>query len=792
MSRFTLIAPVSKSGRVYKTFKKDDQGIITRERENPGVQFKATYRDFSNFHEMAVILSEVESEGNTCLVRGNLSAIVEARALGGLNVRRTKIQHNEDPPGFQPANRDWIMLDIDKLEIKEEDRALADPVSRPEQAVEYVLGKLPHYFHGVSCWWQFSASQSALPGSSTVSLHLFFRLDRQVSDITLRAWAQSQRMIPGHLPIDHAVFDSIQPHYLAPPRFIGMPDPLKIRSGVYEGERTCVVFDVPEEIDVPFNEQGGNVHPLIQTRKLQPWLDQIGDDVGRLGFNDAIKSVVGKYFNLYGHLASDLPLKSMIRKAVQDAPLKHDRPLTGPQSVEWYMSDAYIDPLVRAIRDKETTTHEEQKNVYKDALDRYVYVEEMERFLDLSTVTYRTKSGVTDANAHELDKLADKLLTDSNTRRVSRVTYKPGAPTFCEDYDPDTYKIFRAYNSYQPPTLKLGDPDNANWFIDHVAYLCDDDQKATDAILNFCAHLVQQPDEKLNFGILLQGMQGTGKSMLVPMLRQVLGPSNITDTVKTSDIMSDFNEWMRGKLLLGVNEIRDQEEKYRLYNQMKDLITNEQVRINPKGLPSYIIPNRANFMCFTQYVDAVPMDDDDRRFIIHMSGALPRDREYYADIMDNKIPNSSGAVRAYLMQRDLTDFNPKGRAPMTESKREFLASGGSPLERWLKESVDGPLWPLEQDLVTLRDLRSVLPSNFRSVSDTTITILLKKFGAKKLENQRPLPHGKMWVYVLRNWDNWSVKGDAEISAYYQRPIGDGTGSGYYQKPTATTRSGKEF
>lgn len=791
MSRFTLIKPAKDGGKLYKTFTKDSQNVITRSRETPGVYFKAQYRDFSNFREMCEILQEVESDGNTCLVRGDLSAIVEARAVAGFNVRRTKIQHKDDPPGFQPRNQDWIMIDIDKYEVPELERKLCDPAVDPDSAVRHILDKLPHYFRGVSCWWQFSASQSVYGNSNTVSLHLFFQLDRQVSDNTLRAWAKSQRLIPGHLPVDHSLFDSIQPHYIAQPRFVGMSDPLKTRSGIYEGESTRVVFDVPEEPDTPFEEQGGNIHPLVQTKQLKPHLDQIGDDVGRLGFNDAIKSVVGKYFQLYGYQASDLPLKSMLRQAITDAPLKHDRPMTGPQSIEWYMSDEYLDPLVKAIRDREQTTKENERNVYQEAINRYIYVEEMERFLDLTTLTYRTKSGVTDANASELTKLADMLLVDSNMRKVSRMTYKPGAPTFCEDYDPNTGKIFRAFNSYTPPTIKMGDPADAKWFVDHVAYLCDDDQQATDAILDWCAHLVQMPDEKLNFGILLQGMQGTGKSMLVPMLEQVLGPSNITDTVKTSDIMSDFNEWMQNKLLLGVNEIRDQEEKFKLYNQMKDLITNKYIRINPKGLPAYIVPNRANFMCFTQYEDAVPMDDDDRRFIIHMSAALPRSAEYYADIMDNKIPNLSGAVRSYLMERDLTDFNPKGRAPMTESKREYLqCSSGSPLERWLKESIEGDIFPCVHDLISIRDLKPALPAMYRNVSDATMSILLRKLGAKKL-GQRRLAHGRMNIFILRNHAYWLTASDEVINKYYEIPVADPTVGGYYRRPSGSTSS-KEF
>lgn len=780
MSRFTLITPASKNGRVYKAFKADLQGVIQREPEKPGVYFKSHYKDFSNFGEMCAILTDVESDGNTGLVRGDISDIMEARALGGHDVRRTKFQHKQEPPGFMPAVRDWVMIDVDKYELPADMVEKLDPKRHPEECVEFILSKLPHYFQGVSCWWQFSASQSVMTHSHSVSLHLFFLLDRTISDQTLRRWAESQRMMPKSLPIDPNVFDCIQPHYIAAPRFINMKDPLPVRSGVYSGERTRVIFDVPEETEDKFHETGGNIHSFVNMKKLKPYLDMIGDDPGKLGFNDAIKSAVGRYFQMYGHLASDLPLKTAIRQAVQDAPVKHDRPAQGPQSLEHYMDEGYLDPLIRAIRDKEQVTYDAEADVYKDALARYVYVEDVERFMDLNTFGFRTKTGITDGHGHEYDELSATLIKDSNLNRVARVTYKPGAPPFCDDFDPDSGKVFRAYNKYTPPTIQLQPEAEAKWFLDHLEYLCDGEGEAQTAILDWMAHLVQFPQDKINFGVLMQGKSGTGKSALIQIMQRVLGHSNVSGNVTTSFIMSDFTEWMTGKLLICCDEIQDKEDKFRIYNQMKHYITGDSIRVNPKGLPSFVVPNRANFMCFTNYEDAIPMDDDDRRFIIHFSQAAKQSEGYY-NVLFERIAKYSGAVKSLLLHRDLTKFNAKGRAPMTASKTEYLQVNGTPLERWVKETIDGEMFPLEYDLITLRDLKRVMPAQFSRVSDMGITVALKKAGAKKTDTVR-LPHGKTTLWVLRNHKDWSNASEDRMCKYYQQPIPDQTGVGYYQKP----------
>lgn len=783
MSRFTVIRPTSDGARLYKSFRKDSQGIITVDPVSPGTYFTAEYVEFSNFNEMAVVLSRIEEDGNTAVLRGDISAEMETRALGGAKVRRIKFQRKNEPPGFQTAVRDWIMIDVDRYDVSEGEWPDVDPTVDAEATIKYVLNKLPHYFKGVSCWWQFSAKQGVF-AYRNISVHLFFLLDRTVSDATLRRWAESQSHIPGHLPIDHSVFDCIQPHYLGRPRFVGMADPLTKRSGIFAGERSMVNFDVPTEIDADA-EIGGNIHPLINMRKMKPYLDAIGDDVGRLGFSDAIKSVVGKYFQLYGPAASDLPLKTAIRRAIEDAPKKHDRAMSGVGSPAHYAADQWLDPLIRSIRNKEQTEKEASRNLYEEMLKRYVYIEEMERFLDLTTVTFRTKMGVTDSHTHEAQKLAENLLSSGDLRRVSRLTYKPGSPPFCEDYDPTTGRTYRAYNRYTPSTLQPQNPKEARWFVDHINYLCNDDGEAFAAIMKWCAHTVQFPAEKMNFGVLLQGVQGTGKSFVAQVMSRVLGPQNTSESVTPQQVMSQFTEWMSNKQLITIEEIRDRDERFRIYEHMKTLITGEVVRINPKGLPAYDIPNRTNFLCFTNHEDAVPMDDDDRRFIIHFSRAKPREPRYYKELALH-VQNNSGSVLQYLKEVDLRGFDPKGRAPMTSSKREFMSHSGSPIFRWISDGISSETFPLDGDLVVLQDLRNVLPQGLRSVSDINLSAALRKMEAEPL-GQKKFAHGRLHVWAIRNHDKWKGASEDDISSYYQRPMYD-NGTARYTKPSAPRRS----
>jgi len=409
MSRFTVLATDRTQSpraicRTYKAFNLTQEGVIESQIQKLSTYFKVKYEEFNNIWEMSAIIESVIEHGDSFIVRGDVVAEQEAHALAGLRVRRTKHYRHGVVPGFQPANRDWVMLDIDKLQLSPEEWEEFNPLYYPNKAIEYILSRLPIYFHNVSCWWQFSASQNVHSESTTLSAHMFFMLDRMVEDETLRLWAASHSNSPGGLPIDPNVFECVQPHFVVTPMFTGFSDPLPVRFGVYEGEYERVVFDVPDA-----GERYGDLDPVhtnissfINMRKLKPHLDAIGDDPGQMGFNEAIKSVIGKYFQLYGPEALDLPLKSSIRKAINTATIRMGRPMQGVSSPEYYASDNYLDPIIKYVRSGEREVKDIKINTFESALERYVYVEELERFLDTGIMTFRTKTGITDGHSHAI------------------------------------------------------------------------------------------------------------------------------------------------------------------------------------------------------------------------------------------------------------------------------------------------------------------------------------------------------------------------------------------------------
>jgi len=183
------------------------------------------------------------------------SAICQTRD-GASVIRRDKTadddppnscQHDECPPHLreaEPGHR-WMMLDIDEYTPRHQPEGEVTPFDRRRWFLE-IQKQLPAWTGTGACIWQWSAS-AGVDGWDTISAHLFYYLDRPVYDSSLRSYWQEYRD-EGGLPVDCALFNAVQPHYVASPIFDGCSDPLELRRiNLTSMRRTMVDKMEPEE-----------------------------------------------------------------------------------------------------------------------------------------------------------------------------------------------------------------------------------------------------------------------------------------------------------------------------------------------------------------------------------------------------------------------------------------------------------------------------------------------------------------------------------------------------------------
>lgn len=219
-------------------------------------------------------------------------------------------------------------------------------------------------------------------------------------------------------------------------------------------------------------------------------------------------------------------------------------------------------------------------------------------------------------------------------------------------------------------------------FIKHLRYIMEPEE--AEIFLDWMAYAAQNIGKKILWVPLIQSVEGIGKSVIGNLLiNHVFGHHNsgIVDSVIVAD---KNNSWASSKVLRVLEEIKlSGHNRYEVLNQLKPLITNPLVTRVEKFEVSTEMPNTCNFIAFTNYKDALPVDEHDRRWWIVFSpltsmkdleakAGEPKEK-YFVHLHDlaNEESPYGTEFKTYLLNRDVSKFNPK--FPPESNHKEELA-----------------------------------------------------------------------------------------------------------------------
>ena len=199
-----------------------------------------------SIHDFGRLIREIAAgDDEVILVRGDLLPKVRSDIEAGKQqaVRRMMDPTREEA-AFRATARRWVVFDVDGLNMP----ASLDIVDGPASCVQwFVETYLPDAFQGVTYYWRISGS-AGVKSSSELRAHICFWFTRPVADIELKNWlrpGQPTADDPTRVPIDGALFNAVQAHYVMPPLFFdGAVDPFAGgagRDGFHNGDTDAVV-----------------------------------------------------------------------------------------------------------------------------------------------------------------------------------------------------------------------------------------------------------------------------------------------------------------------------------------------------------------------------------------------------------------------------------------------------------------------------------------------------------------------------------------------------------------------
>lgn len=293
-----------------------------------------------------------------------------------------------------------------------------------------------------------------------------------------------------------------------------------------------------------------------------------------------------------------------------------------------------------------------------------------------------TKKDVLNGNTSPTSNASVLALNLYKIPVVNGRRYEPGAdPIFLR---PDGL-FANTYPEHEIPALpeKLlpRDKQAIRRVKDHVRHLLVKPEERR-LLVDWLSWVVQNPGRHANWSMLLQGVEGDGKSFFGFMMRAVMGVSNV-QMLNAQILESPFTDWVVGQCLTCIEEVRliKNHNKYELLNRVKPFITNHMIEVHPKGRPTYNAVNTTSYLLFSNFRDALPIDDDGRRYCILFSQWQRKDRldaflvdnpEYYEDLYAT-IELSAPALRQWLLEHEqLPTFKPFGNAPDTEARQHMI------------------------------------------------------------------------------------------------------------------------
>ena len=298
-----------------------------------------------------------------------------------------------------------------------------------------------------------------------------------------------------------------------------------------------------------------------------------------------------------------------------------------------------------------------------------------------------TKKDVLDGKSSPSSTAASLALNFFKIKTVDGRRYEPGQDDVFYAQDGIFANTYRDIDlEYNAAKVLPRDHKNVERVKAHIVHLLEKDTEQR-LFLDWLSWIVQNPGKHANWSILLQGVEGDGKSFFAEMMRGVMGVSNVT-MLNAHIFESDFTDWTVGQCLSCVEEVRivKAQNKYEVINRIKPFITNNIIEVHPKGKPIHNAKNTTSYLLFSNFKDALPLDDDGRRFCVLFSrwqrkvqlDAFKDENPDYYERLYAAVEESAGALRHWLMNHQQEDdFKPMGDAPATAAKA-FMTKQSKP------------------------------------------------------------------------------------------------------------------
>lgn len=344
--------------------------------------------------------------------------------------------------------------------------------------------------------------------------------------------------------------------------------------------------------------------------------------------------------------------------------------------------------------------------------------------------------------------------------QFSRFTYEPGEGKVVGD----------CVNTW-PGWACEPKPGDVSLWIELIERLFPVETGATlEYLRQWFAYPIQNPGAKLHTAVVVWGTeQGTGKTLLGNTMKAIYGEN--FRSIGNTELVGAYNEWAANRQFIVGDEISTGSRR-QITDMMKDVITREQVTVNAKYRAHHTVRDCINYYFTSNHPDAFFVTDQDRRYVVLEATREAAPPEFYQAYTEWLATGGAAALFHHLaFEVDIEGFDPKGRAPLTESKKGMVANSKGDLEDWIGRMLESPQEVLGKpyDLWSPQELlRAYDPDQRGKVSANGISRALTATDARQPCGVTACPTaiGRVRLWAIRNQDRYRLMGPAAVGKAY--------------------------
>ena len=432
--------------------------------------------------------------------------------------------------------------------------------------------------------------------------------------------------------------------------------------------------------------------------------------------------------------------------------------------------------------------------VSKELVEQYIYVRSRGSLFEKETVTFVEKENFNDYWAtyskHHKKTMSKLLFEDERMVKVKHYLTHAGKPEGVIEIEEGEVKGLDGgtyLNVYKPSDI-VAKKGNIKRIDEYFNFAFGEENWLL--LKQYFAFMLVEPGVKIQWFVIIQGKtQGVGKKLITQVIQRMFGPRNVKPNVAFKHLVSGHSTVIEGKQIIFLNEValaKNTGKRKEMSEEFKDLITDDNLIINPKFKDQIEVPNLVNFVVMSNSKTPVYVDEEDRRaYVISIRRTKEEikkmliDKGYKKDLKD--LYDDPSAFKWHLINEVAKTYDREmffQPAPMNKDKEEMIEANKGEFKKVMDMKFESLAFPFGKlisnvnnqnievytykgmiNLNTLYEAMLVNPT-FRQtqkmywgLDELTDYIKAKAIPWKngKIKKQIRTAGGYIRVYLLHNW-----------------------------------------